>query len=140
MRKSLRSLIRLYEWHLDEKRRQLADLLRVVSEVEARVQKLRDDLNTEQSIAGASPHEAGFFFGSYVTGVLGQRDRLIKALADAEQQVETAREDVRRAHQELKKFEITQSERDRVEFKEEERRERINLDEVGIEAHRRRQA
>lgn len=140
MKKSLRSLIRLYEWHLDERRRELADLLRVLGELEARVDRLRGELKAEQGIAGASPYEAGFFFGAYVSHALGQRDRLLKAVADAERQVEAARDEVRQAHQELKKFEITQRERDRLEVQEEDRRERISLDEVGLEGFRRRQA
>ena len=51
---------------------------------------------------------------------------------------EMAREEVTLAYQELKKFEVAQSNRKRRAREEANRREQIVLDEIGIEGFRRR--
>ena len=53
-------------------------------------------------------------------------------------QVEPAREEVREAFADVKKYEITESVGLQKELRETERRERNELDEVALNSHRRR--
>ena len=140
MAKNLHSLIRLYEWQLDEKRRKLGEVMQSLANLEDEARRLQQQFVDEQTIAGASPNEAGFFYGRFVETALHSRDRLGLAIVQAEQEVEAAMEELREAHQELKKFEITQSDRDRREAEEEGRREQIYLDEIGLQSYRQRGA
>ena len=140
MAKNLHSLIRLYEWQLDEKRRKLGELFQSLANLEDEARRLRQEHRDEQSIASASPNEAGFYYGRFVETAIQNRDRLGVEIAQAEQEVEAAREELEEAHQQLKKFEITQLERDRREAEEEGRREQAYLDEVGLQIYRQRKA
>ena len=56
----------------------------------------------------------------------------------AEHSVALAREELRLAYQEQKKYEMTQEEREKKEEEERNRREQIDLDDVGVEIFRRR--
>jgi|TARA_Y100000031_G_scaffold154955_1_gene204246 flagellar export protein FliJ len=138
--KDLHSLIRLYKWQLDEKRRKLGELIQSLANLEDEARRLQQEHRDEQSIASASPNEAGFYYGKFVETAIQRRDRLGLAIVQAEQEVEAAREELSEAHQELKKFEITQSERNRREIEEEGRRAQTYLDEVGLQSYRQRRA
>ena len=140
MAKNLHSLIRLYKWQLDEKQRQLGELMKSLANLEDEARRLQQEHLDEQIIAGASPNEAGFYYGRFVETVIQNRDRLGLAIAQAEQVVEAAMEELKTVHEELKKFEITQSERDQRVAEEEGRREQTELDEVGLQIYRQRQA
>ena len=138
MAKHLRNLIRLHEWELDEKRRKLGELLRMVAELERRAHMLKDEIRNEQRIAALSPNEAGFFYGGYAESTIERREWISDSIAKTEAETEAARGEVLAAHQELKKFEITQEERDRLEAAEAARKEQIFLDEVGLQSFRQR--
>ena len=140
MAKNLHSLIRLYEWQLDEKRRKLGEAMQSLANLEDEERQLQQEHLNEQHVAGASPNEAGFYYGRFIETAIQHRDRLGLAVAQAEAEVEAAMEELKDAHQELKKFEITQSDRDRREAEEEGRREQTYLDEVGLQSFRQRQA
>lgn len=140
MAKNLHSLIRLYEWQLDEKRRKLSEVIQSLASLEDEARRLKQEHLDEQHVASASPNEAGFYYGRFVETAIENRDRLGLAVAQAEEEVEAAMEELKDAHQELKKFEITQSDRDRQEAEEEGRREQTYLDEVGLQSFRQRQA
>ena len=53
-----------------------------------------------------------------------------------EQQVAEAREKLDEAYRELKKYEVAQETRDLRQAREEARQEQIELDEIGLQAHR----
>lgn len=135
---NLHHLIRLREWTVDEKRRKLADLLELLSDLEDQGRRLEQELVEEQTIAGASPEEAGILYGNYARAVIERRQRIADSLASLEQEIARAREEVREAYRELKKFEVAQEARDRRQAEEEERRDRVFLDELGLQGHRRR--
>ena len=140
MAKDLGGLIRLHAWHVDEKRRQLGDLLRRVADLEARAAALEEELEAEQRTAAAAPVEAGFLYGNYAVAVIERRHDLAEALAEAERAVADVREALRAAHRELKKYEIAKAGRDRRAAEERELREQIVLDDLGIQGFRQRRA
>ena len=137
MAKSLAALIRLHRWQVDEKRRVLAAKLRHLETLEGRLQELEAEMAREQQIANASS-EAAYFFGSYALGVHRRREQINQSIAVAETDAEKAREAVRIVFNDLKKFEQAEDARVRREDAARERLDRIDLDEIGLQGHRRR--
>lgn len=135
MPKDLHSLIRLHDWRVDEKQRALADLLGAVAALEARVRQLEEELLHERTIAAELPDEAGLYFGRFATAVIDRRKELDKAIDEVEEQIAEARDNLREAYRELKKYELAQASRDALEAAERNRREQIQLDEIGIQTH-----
>lgn len=135
-RRGLDSVIRLQKWRLDEKRRQLGDLLRLAEQLETELAGLETELEAEQALA-ARNFEAGRAYGNYARGFIERRERLIQSLANVEQQVEVAQEEVRAAFRELKTIEITKDNRDKVVAIDTGRRQQAELDEIALNPQRR---
>ena len=138
-RGDLHNLIRVHEWQVDEKRRRLGQLIQVLDDLEERARQLEQEVRNEQQIASQSPGEAGFLYGGYAEAVIDRRERLAQSIFKAEQEVATARNDLSDAYRDLKKYELAQEARDRRAAAELERKEQLVLDELGLQAYRRRQ-
>ena len=136
MAQDLNTLIRLNEWTVDERRRELGDVLSSLAELESGLQRLREELASEQGVVQASPEEAGFFYGNYAKAVIERRQRFNTSIARMEEEIAQAREKLNEAYRELKKFEIVQDLRDTHEAQELARKEQIDLDEMGLQAYR----
>ena len=136
MAKDLHTLIRLNEWTVDERRRELGSVLQSLAELEDGLRRLREELVREQQVAQASPEEAGFIYGNYANAVIGRRDHLNQGIARMEEEVAVAREKLNDAYRDLKKYEVAQETRDLREAQEQAREERITLDELGIQTYR----
>ena len=133
----IEKLIRFHKFELDEKRRVLRDL----EEQEASVQQVIDSLDQEiQSEQSFSRGQVDFapYYGGYASRNKSQREALEDELAKAHEQVETARDIVSQAFEELKKYEITKDQQDHREYLEQERQNQIELDEVALTAHQRK--
>lgn len=139
MAKNLNTLIRLNDWTVDERRRELGEVLRALAELEDGLERLRQEVVKEQNAAMASPAEAGFFYGNYAQAVIGRRQTLDEGIRRMEAQVAAAREQLNEAYRELKKFEVAQKTRDQREARELARREQGVLDEIGLTLFRLKQ-
>ncbi len=140
MAKDLKNLIRLHEWQVDEKRRKVGGLLRLVADLEDQARRLEEELINEQAAAAASPEEAGFLYGNYAETVIERRQRIADSIAKAEEEIAAAQDELREAYRELKKYEIAQENREKREAEEEARRDQMFLDDIGLQNFRRRQA
>lgn len=136
MAQDLNTLIRLNEWSVDQRRRELGEVLRSLAELETGLERLREEVVKEQGAAQASPEEAGFFYGNYAQAVIHRRDGLNDGIAKMEAQVAEAREKLNEAYRELKKFEVAQDTRDTRVAKELARKEQEALDEMGLQSFR----
>ncbi len=136
MVKDLHTLIRFNEWSVDQRRRDLGEVLGALADLESSLHRLGEELIREQQAVQASPEEAGFLYGNYANAVIGRRNHINTGIANMEQQVAAAREKLDEAYRELKKFEVVQETRDFRQAREEARREQIELDEIGLQAHR----
>ncbi len=136
MVKDLHSLIRLQGWRVDEKRRTLGEVLRILESLEARMKQLHEELASEQATAAASPEIAGVFYGNFAKAVIKERTALAESIRKAEITVSLARDKLRQEYQEQKKYETSQEVRDKKEDKERNRLEQIDLDDVGVEIFR----
>lgn len=138
MARNLHNLIRLHKWGVDEKRRQVGDVIRAITSLEAQALRLEEEVKEEQKIASDAPDEAGFFYGNYAEAVILRRDRLVQAMVETEKSLELAREELNVAYRELKKYETVQAGRDRRDAKRRDRKEQDFLDELGLKAYLRR--
>ncbi len=135
MAKGLETLIRLNEWSVDQKRRKLGEVLRLIDGFEAEAQKLEEDLLAEQVAAASSPNEAGFLYGYYADRVIDRRAIIQISIQQLEKDADQAREEVSQAYQELKKYETALDVRKKREDAEVARKDQLVLDEVGMQSY-----
>lgn len=136
---ALPSLIRLQRWRLEEKRRVLASLQGLMADLHNRASQLESEIVREQQAAAAS-HEAGFIYGSYAAEAIRRRKNIDLSIADVEDQIVVAHDEVSAAFQEAKRFEIALERAQERERQETERREQADQDEIALNVFRRRQA
>lgn len=140
MAREFKNLIRLHEFRVDEQRRKLGELLRMLEDLEKQAQRLEVELVDEQQIAARTPGETDLTYGAYANAVIERRERIAASIAEAEEYVAQARDELADEYQDLKKYEIAQENRDRRAALAEARREQGLLDELGLQSHRRRVA
>ena len=138
MATGLKNLIRLYEWTVDERRRELGNHIRRLNHLDEQVRNLEEELKREQALAGAG--DLGITFGAYYNLFRYRRQRLDDAIRTKERDIAEAREILGNAFMELKKYQVAQEVRNREEELEETRREQAELDELGLQLYRREAA
>ncbi len=135
--KALTSLVRLHRLRLDEKRKFLGELERRRADLIRRQQDMRDELRAEKAAALASL-EAGSTFPAYFAAFEARRDQAASLLVEIDHRIEAASADLAESFRDLKKHETVLTNRKERARKEAARRERIELDDIGIDIHRRR--
>lgn len=136
MGNDLHTLIRLAEWTVDEKRRALAALHAQEDQLIALLRTLEQQLATEQAQVRTNMAQA-VTWSAFYDHHRKRRDTTENQLAEVRRQIEAARDDLGEAYRELKSFETAQAARDRKAREERDRKERIFLDEIGQQRHRR---
>ena len=133
--KGRKILIRLNEREVDEKRKQLAELDRLLDSLKAQAQTLEAELLMEQARAGGDP-DALMTYDAFAHAVIERRKKLAATIADVELRVSQARDELADAFRELKKYEIAEANFQRRRAHEEARIEQITLDDMAIEGFR----
>ncbi|MBL6430888.1 MAG: flagellar export protein FliJ [Alphaproteobacteria bacterium] len=132
--KSRESLIRLKQFQVDERRRQLAQIEAMVDEFKRMAQELDDQIAAEQERVGITD-EGHFAYPTAAKAAAQRRDNLLNSADELGGQLEAAREDLREALEELKKFELLE-ERDQIRDRaEREASEQEELDEIAARRH-----
>ena len=129
--KDLGSLIRLVQWRVDEKRRELGDAQRHADACRQALVDLEAELKREQAAARAS-YEARQGYASYAKLFLRRRELTQAAIRDADGVVERIRDELSGLFLELKQAEITQANREKREEQRLAKLEQTELDEMGI--------
>jgi len=137
-KKDLHTLIRLRKWDVDEKQRALAVLLRQEEGVIARQIALEAEVLAEMHIAGSLPADQRGTLPGYLKRCEHFREALDSALQDIRSRIKVAQDNLAEAFRRLKTFEVTQEKRDLEADLEEGRLETIELDEIGLNLHRRK--
>jgi flagellar protein FliJ len=102
--KSRETLIRLKRFHVDEKRRQVAQIEAMIAEFGRMAADLDREIAVEQERAGiADP--AHFAYPTYAKAALQRRDNLLRSGGDLKEQLDDARAALEEALDELKKVE-----------------------------------
>jgi len=135
MAKGLKSLVRVHEWDVDEKRRALGRLLNHVHELENNGRDLELEIVNEQAVAASASEEVGFAYGPYADAAINRREDIARNIAEVEVEIDSARIVLGDAYRELKTYEIAQEERQKKEDAELDRKEQADLDEIGIRGY-----
>ena len=135
----LSALIRLHKYELDEKRRALSVLYTELAELERERQRIETELAVET--ASLEMHQGiSYTYASYAERMKDAREAVEAAQLQLELRIQVAKDSMMETFGELKKFEMTQAERERLEEEERAFKESAMLDEIGLETYRRRQA
>jgi flagellar export protein FliJ len=136
--KDLHTLIRMRKWDVDEKQRALAVLLRREEAILAAQDDLAAAIAQEKVFVGqAQVIETTFTFSAFLGRCHVRREELTQALMEVRRLIDDARDELAESYRRLKTFEVTQEQRDAAEAKENERRENLALDEIGLTLYRR---
>ena len=103
----------------------------------ADLEDLEADIKNEQRAAAGSI-EGTIAFPAFVATALERRKRLRESIANIGLAIEPAREEVRAEFQEVKKYELARDNATRRKGEEVAKRERRELDELGVGMHRRK--
>jgi flagellar FliJ protein len=136
--KSLKTLIRLSKWNVDEKQRVLVAWQGREDEILAAIHQAEQSLIHEQQVAAQDAVGVGFSYGNFANAWLARREQLMQMLEQVRQEIIKARDDLAEAFNQLKTYEITQKERERRAQAELDKKEQAFLDEIGLNIHRRR--
>lgn len=129
--KSRDTLIRLRKFQVDEKRRRTAQIEAMIAEFDRMCADLEREIKTEQDRAGI--HDpAHFAYPTYAKAAMQRRDNLKRSADELKGQLEEARAQLAEAFEELKKVELL-DERDQArERAEQNAKEQMELDSIGI--------
>lgn len=134
----LSALIRLHKHDLDEKRRMLGELYAEMANLERERRDLERAFDAEKEAMARMDDMIPFTFADYADTVRRQREDLDNRDKAMEQAIERAKDDLMETFAELKKYEMTQEERDRLEAEERLVKENAAMDSIGLEAFRRK--
>lgn len=137
--KGLKTLIRLAKFEVDEKRRVLVALQEREDAILADIAAAEEQLVREREAATRDAAGVGFIFAAFLDAWRGRRAQLDQTLAAVRQQIEIARDELAEAFRQQKSYEVTQANREKREREEENRKEQITLDEIGLTQYRRRE-
>ena len=129
--KSRETLIRLKKFHVDEKRRKVAQIETMIAEFERMGGDLEREIKAEQERAGI--HDpAHFAYPTYAKAAIGRRENLKRSTDELKTQLDDAKTALGEAFEELKKVELL-DERDQArERATETAHEQAELDSIGI--------
>lgn len=134
----LSTLIRLHKHELDEKRVALAALYAAMTRLEQQERDLERAFQKEKEAAAAAA-DVHFTFAHYAEKMKAQQKALAEQKKALERNIEAAKESMMETFSELKKYEMTQQERDRLAAEERALKESKMMDEIGLEGFRRRE-
>jgi flagellar export protein FliJ len=132
MAKDFKTLVRMRKWALDEKQRQLGEMLGELGNLEAEKEALEQAVIAEQKVAAENPELAGFAYGGFANAVIAEREAITKMIAEQEEKIDAFRDEVADAFKELKTAEIAERNRVEAERAEEDKKEQDELDEIGM--------
>ena len=136
MSDTLNTLVRLTQFELDEKRRALKALQDQEDATHAAISQLEKDRVYE---AAKAKEDISLLkaYGSFAVMTKQKIGGLQAFLVELAPQLEAAREELTDAFGEYKKVEISRDNRRADELAEENRKEQIEMDELGMQGHRR---
>lgn len=137
-KKSLKTLIRLSKWAVDDCQRALAALIARENEVLAAIDAHHKLLEQEKQVAAADATGVGSIFAHFIkpwTAHLGDLHRL---LGEIRRLIAEAQDNLAEAYRQQKSREEVQAARDQREQEEAARKERADLDEIGLNQYRSR--
>lgn len=136
---AFKNLTRVHSWILNEKQQKLAGIVELVDKMKADLKRLEAEIDSENR-AAADSIEGTVAFPAFVAAALERRRRLRQTIAELEQSIDTVREEVRAAFEEMKKYERAAELEERQKSDERARREQVEQDETSTIKFQREQA
>lgn len=137
--KSMRQLVRLHRWKLNERRQKLVELEELAVKMRREIDRLDERMTAESRTAEASA-EIAIAYPGYVSAMLDRRKKLDHSIAEVELSVAQARDEVSEAFQELKRYELALQNKEQRLAAKVRQREQAQMDAQGAAAHRRQAA
>lgn len=132
-------LIRLRKHAVEEKQRVVAQLYREVENLERQKKIVQDQMAHEKKLAEEMQRpEAITYYGRYAEGARKKIAAFQAAIKKIENRIEAAQEEMRTAFADMKKIQITQSNREKREEKARQKKEDEQLDEIALDQYRRK--
>jgi len=136
MKSRSESLIRLKKFHVDEKRRQVAQIELMVADFERMAAELDQQIEIEHQKTGISDI-AHFAYSTFAKAAITRRDNLIQSANDMKGQLEAAQDALAEALEDLKKVELLDQREHKRELAEEAKAEQAEYDEIARIRHMR---
>jgi flagellar export protein FliJ len=135
----LDGLIRVQKHRVDEKQKILARLYREQEEIEQKKQDLIDQVESERQVAASMQQDVltQLAFARFSDNAKKTLEQIEGQINTIRMRVSLAQEDIRKAFEDMKKTEIVDQNRQEAEQKAATKKENTELDEIGIETHRR---
>lgn len=134
--KSRESLIRLKKFHVDEKRRQVAQIQSMIDDFNRMIEDLDAQVAAEQERTGIAD-VTHFAYSTFAKSALERRGNLSNSVEELEKQLEEAQDALATAVEELKKVEIIEERSQEKARSEADAREQADMDEIAIAMRRR---
>lgn len=128
---SLKTIIRLHKWRLDEKRRALAELQNLADRLKAEIEKVKAEMAAEQATARAD-FDVAFSYAGFAQAALERGRKLAESLVQVEAQVAVATDEMAQAFQEVKRYELAEEERQKRENEKRRQKDNLLLDETAL--------
>ena len=133
MGKEIKTLIRVREWEVDQKRRELGTSLGELNTLKKRLSQLEAELLEEQQWSTDNHHGAGVYFANYGAEVIRKRVKYNEAILELNTAIIHIREELGTAYRELKKLEIIVRKREEKMKLKEARKDQDILDDLGLD-------
>ncbi len=134
--RSKESLIRLHRFQVDEKRRHVTEIETMIADFSRKQAELEQQITAEQERSGISD-VTHFAYPTFAKAARERCENLAKSIAELEEQLSAAKDELSEAYAELKKFELLQ-EKENVRVKSElAARDQAEMDDIGLAMHRR---
>jgi len=134
----LSTLIRLHKHELDEKRQALTALYTQLNAIEQKQKDMEAAFERERQAAAQNADDIHFTFVRYAEKFKQQRKVIEDQKSAMEKKITAAKDSMMESFSELKKYEMTQAERDRLEAEERALKESNEMDAIGLEGFRRK--
>lgn len=136
--KGLPTLIKLRQRELDTLRRNVGLLEEELAKLVKREKQLKKELQNERKLASENM-EMAQFFGNFAQGNEQQQEQMRALQQAVNVEIDAMREKVAEAFGELKRMEISHEKLLEALAEERKHKEQKELDEIGLQQHRRKQ-
>jgi flagellar export protein FliJ len=127
---SRNAIMRLMRFQVDEKRRQIAQIEKLIADFDRMATDLEREIELEEQRAGISD-KSHFAYPTYARAAMQRRENLIRSTYELREQLADARRSHEEAFEELKKLEIL----DDRERSADSAREQAEMDRIGLAMH-----
>lgn len=130
------SLIRLKKFHVDEKRRQVAQIDMMIADFERMAAELDQQIEIEQQKTGIDD-VTHFAYSTFAKAARDRRDNLLTSAEDMKGKLEAAQDDLAEVLEDLKKVELLDAREHAREIEAENKAEQAEYDEIARFRHMR---